>query len=233
MNKKNLKKLLINVLDEEASPEEKLLLEKKCRKLPWLAEEKESFKKLISLLRQSETISSPMGFTEKVMAQIEKKPARNERRIPKWIRSPLDVHLNWGWKWAMAFTLVFLIWGGMSWQNLQMQKLSTQVIQLEQNMLNIKNQPVPTRFFFFHPKAQSLHLVGSFNNWQPAEESRMFSMSGDGIWSVSLLLKPGQYEYMFLVDGKEWATDPAAADFHSDGFGNTNSVVKVSREMQI
>jgi len=213
VNKKNLKKLLINVLDEEASPEEKLLLEEKCQKLPWLAEEKESFGDLISLLRQSETINSPMGFTEKVMARIEKKPARHESKIPR--------------------TLIFLIWGGTSWQNLQMQKLSTQVIQLEQNMLNIKYQPVQTRFFFFHPQAQSINLVGSFNNWQPAEESQMFDMSGDGIWSVSLLLKPGQYEYMFLVDGKEWATDPAAADFHSDGFGNTNSVVKVSREMQI
>ena len=233
MNKKQLKKLLINVLDEEASPKEKLLLEQKCHKLPWLAAEKESFENLITLLRDSETIKSPMGLTEKVMAYIEKKPARNERKIPRWIRSPLDVHLNWGWKWAMVFTLVFLIWGGMWWQNLHMQKLSTQIIQLKQNMLNIKSQPVQTRFFFFHPTAQSIHLVGSFNNWQTEEKSQMFNMSGDGIWSISLPLKPGQYEYMFLVDEREWATDPAAADFHSDGFGNTNSVVKVSREMQI
>ena len=37
--------------------------------------------------------------------------------------------------------------------------------------------------------------------------------------------------FRYLVDGKEWITDPAAMDFRSDGFGRKNSIVEVVRNI--
>jgi len=47
-----------------------------------------------------------------------------------------------------------------------------------------------------------------------------------GKWSVELLLKPGHYEYRFVVDG-QWQDDPMAGRFVANSFGGLNCVVEV------
>ena len=125
---------------------------------------------IISLLHCKDTLTVPKGFTEGVMARLEKKPSRNKNRILHWLCSPLHVYLTGTAKWALAFGLILLIWGGLRWQNLKIQNIYQQMHQLEQRMENLQNQPVVTRFFFHHPTAQSIHLVGTFNNWQKEKQ---------------------------------------------------------------
>jgi 1,4-alpha-glucan branching enzyme len=48
----------------------------------------------------------------------------------------------------------------------------------------------------------------------------------DSVWKVSLPLKPGRYEYRFVVDG-EWTSDPNARESAINDFGSTNSVLVV------
>jgi 1,4-alpha-glucan branching enzyme len=47
------------------------------------------------------------------------------------------------------------------------------------------------------------------------------------VWSVTLPLTPGRYEYMFVVDGQRWVSDPAAIEQSDDGFGARNAVLEV------
>ena len=76
------------------------------------------------------------------------------------------------------------------------------------------------------PEAKKVALVGSFNGW--AEEAIKMKMSdGTGFWSVDVPLKVGEYTFMYLVDETRWVTPPAAEDFVTDGFGQTNGVVIV------
>jgi len=53
--------------------------------------------------------------------------------------------------------------------------------------------------------ARSVVLVGSFNRWDTAVDR--LTLQPDQWWTVSLPLSPGQYPYLFIVDGVPW-NDP-------------------------
>lgn len=73
------------------------------------------------------------------------------------------------------------------------------------------------------PKAKSVYLAGTFNEWDP-NQKRM-TRSKDGTFRAKMKLSPGKYEYKFVVDG-EWLDDPEA-DKSINEFGTANSVVEI------
>jgi hypothetical protein len=52
--------------------------------------------------------------------------------------------------------------------------------------------------------------------------------SDGGVWTATIPLKPGRYQYMFVIDGKRWIADPLATEDAGDGFGSRNAVLDVS-----
>ena len=42
------------------------------------------------------------------------------------------------------------------------------------------------------------------------------------MWSVTIKLSPGTYQYKFVVDGTTWIKDPYAPSEAPDGFGGRN-----------
>ena len=78
------------------------------------------------------------------------------------------------------------------------------------------------------PGARSVEVVGSFNNWSRGL-LHLRDDDHDGIWHAAAMLPAGQHEYMFVVDGERWVTDPLAGRFVDDGFGagRENSVLIV------
>ncbi len=84
-----------------------------------------------------------------------------------------------------------------------------------------KNKTKKVPFEFLKPDAQKVSLAGDFNNWDP----KMSLMKKDkkGVWKVTVSLKPGRYEYRFLVDGN-WENDPACCDCVPNEFGSQNCV---------
>ena len=73
---------------------------------------------------------------------------------------------------------------------------------------------------------KSVYLAGSFNNWDP-QATKMVDKSGDGIYTVSVTLAPGIYEYKFVVNGV-WTLDPDPdRDWTQNGLGTLNSVYRV------
>lgn len=88
-----------------------------------------------------------------------------------------------------------------------------------------KKTPAPsTTFTLLAPEAREVFLVGDFNNWRP-DELKARRLKG-GIWRKALTLKPGSYQYLFLVDG-QWWTDPDNAARVGNPFGTENSVITV------
>ena len=73
--------------------------------------------------------------------------------------------------------------------------------------------------------AKSVLIAGTFNNWKPsaAEVKRC----GRDSWRADLLLKPGRYEYRFVVDEK-WTDDPVAHNQVPNPFGGHNSILVVA-----
>jgi 1,4-alpha-glucan branching enzyme len=86
-------------------------------------------------------------------------------------------------------------------------------------------QLVPFRFEFTDKAAHAVCVAGSFNDWKP--EAKTLHGDGSGKWWKETPLKPGTYEYCFVVDGK-WIPDPAAKESIANPFGGTNSVLKIA-----
>jgi len=80
-------------------------------------------------------------------------------------------------------------------------------------------------FILNRPGADSVFLCGDFNEWFPAGLP-MISRAAGRLWEKRLLLRPGRYEYKFIVDGV-WMHNPDAGENVPNAFGSLNSVVEV------
>ena len=83
-----------------------------------------------------------------------------------------------------------------------------------------------THFRLEAPDADRVEVAGSFTDWRP--ELQLEDADGDGVWTGSAPLEAGVHQYMFVVDGEQWVTDPNADRYVADGFGNRNAVVAVT-----
>jgi hypothetical protein len=77
--------------------------------------------------------------------------------------------------------------------------------------------------FRLEADAASVHLAGSFTNWEPAYQMHQIAA---GVWTVTVPLPQGVHDYAFVVDGQQWVADPYAPRI-GDGFGGTNSRLTV------
>jgi len=75
------------------------------------------------------------------------------------------------------------------------------------------------------PNAKSVLIAGSFNGWTPSA-SEVKNCGGDR-WQVDLTLKPGRYEYRFIVN-EQWTDDPVSHNYVPNPFGSHNSVLLVN-----
>ncbi len=71
------------------------------------------------------------------------------------------------------------------------------------------------------PFGDTVGLAGSFNGWQPV------ALQHEGSnWHIELLLAPGEYEYLFVINGR-WLPDPACREGRPNPYGGENSVLRV------
>jgi hypothetical protein len=72
-------------------------------------------------------------------------------------------------------------------------------------------------------KNRKIYLAGNFNNWNQADPAYLMKDDdGDGIWSITVKLAPGTYQYKYVIEGK-WTQDTYAPGEAPDGFGGRNS----------
>jgi 1,4-alpha-glucan branching enzyme len=84
---------------------------------------------------------------------------------------------------------------------------------------NFKPNSIP--FAFPAPAARQVSLAGEFNNWDP--KAMPMRKGANGVWHLSVALKPGRHEYRFLADGV-WQDDPAAEQRTANTMGGENCV---------
>jgi len=159
--------------------------------------------------------SMPTWIEQRVMNEIETLPERGAlRRFVEWLVSPAPVRVP-----PLAAGLV----------------TAGVVLAL---MLPRTTPPPPTvvaddaatevvyvQFLLEAPSATSVAVAGDFTDWQPS--FTLDDPDGDGVWSGRIPVRPGVHAYMFLVDEREWRTDPNALRYQDDGFGNRNAVLAV------
>jgi 1,4-alpha-glucan branching enzyme len=74
--------------------------------------------------------------------------------------------------------------------------------------------------------AERVNLVGDFNDWDTARDE-MHQSRADGAWRITLTLSTGrEYQFRYLVNGRDWHNDWHADRYTSNQYGTDNSVVK-------
>ena len=90
--------------------------------------------------------------------------------------------------------------------------------------------PVPVetssvfRMVYFSSTARSVSVLGDFNGW--SSEIPLRAGNG-GYWETEVQVAPGEYRYVFVVDGRQHVPDPTADYVIDDDFGSKNSVVRI------
>lgn len=91
--------------------------------------------------------------------------------------------------------------------------------------LNVRKTMRALNFIYSVTQAQSVSLVGDFNNWDPA--AHPMRRMPDRAWLLMVELKHGHHRYAFLVDGV-LTLDPRAQGVTRNDQGERVSLVPVS-----
>jgi chromosome partitioning protein len=76
--------------------------------------------------------------------------------------------------------------------------------------------------------AQDVRIAGDFNGWIPDKDvqSQVETESSTRVWTKVLTLRPGTYQYRYVVDG-HWQEDPDNPNVETGPVGERNSVLVV------
>lgn len=88
---------------------------------------------------------------------------------------------------------------------------------------DLRPDVVLVRFTLPARTAEHVSLSGDFNGWA-ADLS--LERGPDGVWTATVPLHRGSYQYGYVVDG-HFVTDPFAERYRADGFGGMNAVLRV------
>lgn len=175
---------------------------------PDLREEAAGWSRLVEELRAGTPAGAPLGFEQRVMSALSSPEPRGRPGWLDWLLRPRTVSV----RPVAAVALAVL--------------LAAVSLFVARPGGGPAESRVYVQFVVDAPQAESVHVVGDFTEWQPT--IALEDADGDGTWSGRVPLLPGVHEYMFVIDGSDWVTDPNAAGYQDDGFGQRNAVVAVS-----
>ena len=79
----------------------------------------------------------------------------------------------------------------------------------------VQLRPVPINLHCARPQARRVFVLADFTEWEPVEMKRRI----DGNWLLQVNLVPGNYHYVFLVDGEPQLDPRATGSVTLDGSG--------------
>ena len=74
-------------------------------------------------------------------------------------------------------------------------------------------------------KGKTVCLAGDFNDWNPTAKKMAFKARA-GVYTASVKLAPGTYQYKFVIDGA-WCADPENVNAVPNDQGTFNSLITV------
>lgn len=180
---------------------------------PELRAEAQRWDRLLADVRATAPAGMPVDLRESVRAAMAQRfPRSGARRVIDWAVRPRTVRISpLAGLAAAAVLALFIVW---------------QRGEPPSPVVPEGAATVYVQFSLEAPGARSVAVAGDFNGWAPAVE--LTDLDGDGMWTGRIAVEPGIHEYMFVVDGSEWRTDPNADRYADDGFGNRNAVVVVA-----
>ncbi len=160
--------------------------------------------KLIEYLESLPQFEVSGGFTQEVMQRIEGRKERSRYAdYKKWVVVSL----------AAAFLMLVFFSDLPLLPELQISS-------------SFGYRKIDLVFYSPSQSCRTVAVAGEFSDWDYLQMDKI----KDDCWRITLRVKPGKYQYGFLVDGKEWVVDPSSLRQVPDGFGRFNSVLVVNGE---
>jgi Glycogen recognition site of AMP-activated protein kinase len=185
-----------------------------------------------AVAKLKEPVRIDPDLDRRVMAAIEQLPAPvtpevGDRSVVSWLRRRRTIRLSPLAGLAAAAALAAVMFAGVRF-------LGPERAAVARTAANDTAAPSAGRadasgavmqFVLVAPEAASVAVVGDFNDWS-FSATPLERQAGDGVWWVTVPLRPGRYRYAFVVDGSTWRTDPTVPATE-DEFGRPNSVVTI------
>ena len=218
MSSEWFEKHLLDALDGTLGEAERKRFDEEVSRNATLKYRWDELQDVVALTRKIPSMDEPGGFTERVMSRLADSKPSWWMRAWTFLSRPRQIRVNLlgalSGAAAMAVILILLVHAA----------VQREVTHTTARAGGQKEYII--RFTYSNPEARQVYVTGSFNNWQE-HQLPMADPSGRGVWVALVPVKPGSYEYMFLVDGK-WVSDRFAQSYKDDGFGRKNAILNVS-----
>ena len=232
MNCQKIIKLLNSYIDKTLDADTAQQVYEHLKSCPACHEEHLKLKKIVSALNFLSPQPVPVDFTKNIMAKISRKEIQIQSswmdRIKKRISIPSlsfpPLPLSFPRKWESIFS--FRLVGAAAVAALIVFFAFTFIFNTPDTP-SICSAEVQFSLRIGDNKAHTVAIAGDFNGWNP-QANILEDPDGDGIWTGTLKLEPGRYEYMFVLDGEKWFPDPNALRYVKDGFGNRNAILEIN-----
>jgi len=225
MNCQKIKKLLNPYIDKMLDTETAKQVEVHLKSCSACREEYLKLKQVVSALNSISCQPAPADFTQKIIAKITREEVEIQTswmdRLKKQISIP---SLSFPRKWESIFS--FRLAGAAAVAVLGVFFAFTFFFNTP-DTYPICSAEVNFSLKINDNNAHTVAVVGDFNGWDP-RANLLEDFEGDGIWTGTLKLEPGRYEYMFVLDGEKWFPDPNALRYVKDGFGNRNAILEIN-----
>jgi len=225
MNCQKIKKLLNPYIDQVLDAESTQQVEEHLKSCSTCREEYLKLNNIISAVNSLSPQPAPENLTENIMAKISRKEIHIQSswmdRLKKRISIP---SLSFPRKWESIFS--FRLVGAIA-AAVAVVFFAFTFIFNTPNTSPICSAEVQFSLKINDGKAHTVAIAGDFNGWNP-QANILEDPEGDGIWTGTLKLEPGRYEYMFVLDGEKWFPDPNALRYVKDGFGNKNAILEIN-----
>jgi len=215
MNCKKIEELLNPYIDQELDAESTQTIEEHLKSCPTCQDEYLKLKEMVASLNFLPQVSAPQNLTQNIMAKISQEEIQIQSswidNLKKQISIPQLSFRLVGTAAAAALVVFFAF--TFIFNTPDTSPICSAEVQFS---LKINDN-----------KAHTVAIAGDFNNWDP-QTNTLEDPEGDGIWTGTLNLEPGRYEYMFVMDGEKWFPDPNALRYVKDGFGNKNAILEIN-----
>lgn len=187
----------------------------------------------------------PSGFADRTMAALEAAPAADPaasspessgpslrtilQRLWSWMISPqtLQVRPSLVALAALLIGATVMLWPGSRTGSVPTTDLAASTPEPSAApVADPAREVVWTRFMYADDDASSVAVAGDFRGWEPIPLSKK-TVDGQTVWTGIVPVPKGEHQYMFVIDGSRWVTDPLAPVQRSDGFGNKNAVLQL------
>ena len=215
MNCQKIMKLLNPYIDQELDAESTQQVEEHLRTCPTCQDEYIRLKEMVTSLSLLPHFNTPQNFTQNIMTKISQEEIQIQSSWLDHLKRQISFpRFSFRLAGPVAAGALVVFYAFNFFFNTP---VTSPVCSAEVEFsLRISDNKIHT-----------VAIAGDFNNWNP-QANILEDPEEDGIWTGTLKLEPGRYEYMFVMDGEKWFPDPNALRYVKDGFGNKNAILEIN-----